>query len=45
MKLWPGTPYPLGAVADETETNFSIFPELPNALNSVFLMSREKKAV
>ncbi len=27
MKVWPGTPYPLGAVYDGSGTNFSIFSE------------------
>lgn len=28
MKVWPGKPYPLGAVYDGTGTNFSIFSEV-----------------
>ncbi|HEX6177174.1 MAG TPA: glycogen debranching protein GlgX, partial [Thermoanaerobaculia bacterium] len=28
MKIWPGTPYPLGATWDGTGTNFSIFSEV-----------------
>ncbi len=28
MKVWPGTPYPLGATYDGTGTNFSLFSEI-----------------
>ena len=28
MKVWPGKPYPLGAVYDGSGTNFSIFSEI-----------------
>jgi len=28
MKVWPGTPYPLGAVYDGSGTNFSLFSEI-----------------
>lgn len=28
MKIWPGTPFPLGAVYDGAGTNFSIFSEI-----------------
>jgi isoamylase len=27
MEVWPGTPYPLGAIFDGTGTNFSVFSE------------------
>src|SRR5438067_1257956 len=27
MKIWPGTPYPLGATYDGSGTNFSLFSE------------------
>jgi glycogen operon protein len=27
MKIWPGTPYPLGATYDGAGTNFSLFSE------------------
>lgn len=32
MKIWPGTPYPLGATFDGTGTNFSIFSEIAQAV-------------
>ena len=28
MKVWPGTPYPLGATYDGAGTNFSVFSEV-----------------
>src|SRR5213079_1433921 len=28
MKIWPGTPYPLGATYDGAGTNFSVFSEV-----------------
>src|ERR1051325_4152474 len=28
MKIWPGTPYPLGATSDGGGTNFAIFSEV-----------------
>ncbi|MCA1788086.1 MAG: glycogen debranching enzyme, partial [Desulfobacteraceae bacterium] len=28
MKIWPGQPYPLGAVFDGSGTNFSLFSEI-----------------
>ena len=28
MKIWPGTPYPLGATYDGSGTNFSLFSEV-----------------
>src|SRR5574340_1666847 len=28
MKVWPGTPYPLGATYDGAGTNFSLFAEV-----------------
>lgn len=28
MEIWPGEPYPLGAVYDGTGTNFSLFSEV-----------------
>ena len=28
MKIWPGTPYPLGATYDGAGTNFSLFSEV-----------------
>jgi isoamylase len=28
MRLWPGTPYPLGATWDGAGTNFALFSEV-----------------
>lgn len=33
VKVWPGTPYPLGAVFDGSGTNFSIFSETATAVD------------
>ncbi len=30
LKIWPGTPYPLGATYDGAGTNFSLFSEIAN---------------
>jgi glycogen operon protein len=32
MRLWPGTPYPLGATWDGAGTNFSVFSEVADAV-------------
>ena len=32
MRLWPGTPYPLGATWDGAGTNFALFSEVADAV-------------
>src|SRR5262245_63312048 len=32
MRLWPGTPYPLGATWDGAGTNFALFSEVANGV-------------
>ena len=35
MRLWPGTPYPLGATWDGAGTNFALFSEVAEAGGAV----------
>ena len=32
MRLWPGSPFPLGATYDGTGTNFAVFSEVADAV-------------
>ena len=32
MRLWPGSPFPLGATYDGTGTNFAVFSEIADAV-------------
>ena len=32
MRLWPGTPYPLGATWDGAGTNFALFSEVADGV-------------
>ena len=32
MRLWPGSPFPLGATYDGTGTNFAVFSEVAEAV-------------
>ena len=40
MKIWPGTPYPLGAVYDGAGTNFSLFSEIAERVELCLFSSK-----
>ena len=45
MKIWPGTPYPLGATCDGTGTNFAVFSEAADRVELCLFDAEEETRI